>query len=261
MIFQAYLPTIQRFIAIVGLGLFATLFAFTYGVPQKVEDSAKSFVKNKIEEEVLEKYENIKGSSLTQKALTISENLGLETKRIEKSLDENLPEKIAEIMAKMCGYDCEKKKAFAANIKNSYIDRLKDISVAQHNLTDIVKDKYLNILGNLKLDLRIFLGANAVMFLLVLLISILKKQVNQHLLIPSLLLIVATVLASVIYLFGQNWFYTILYNNYVGFGYLFYIGLIFGFLIDITLNKARVTSHVYNFFANALSSVASVSPC
>lgn len=76
-----------------------------------------------------------------------------------------------------------------------------------------------------------------------------------------MLLTLATILSSSIYLFGQDWFYTILYNDYMGFGYLVYIAVIFGVLMDIALNKARVTTEVINGIANAIGLTFSVQPC
>jgi len=47
----------------------------------------------------------------------------------------------------------------------------------------------------------------------------------------------------------------------MGFGYLAYISIIFGVLIDIVLNKARLTSNVINGIANVFGSAISVGPC
>ncbi len=67
--------------------------------------------------------------------------------------------------------------------------------------------------------MRIFFGSNAVMFLILLAISLLKPKAVAHLFLPGVFLLVATISASAIYLFGQDWFYTILYNDYMGFGF------------------------------------------
>jgi hypothetical protein len=51
-----------------------------------------------------------------------------------------------------------------------------------------------------------------------------------------------TVVSSGVYLFGQNWFYTIIFNSYMGWSYLVWALILFGFLLDIAINRARVTS-------------------
>lgn len=246
---------------VIGLLLFGALFGLTYGVPQAAEDSAKGFVKKQIEKEVKNKLEPIAGSNIAQKAKKIADRLGFQESQLKKDLDNNLPEKIAEIMAKMCGYDCEKKKQMASGIKDSYLAKIQNLKVGQINLSEIVKGKYVSIVSALKADLRIFTFSNALMFSVLLLISLLKPAALKHLFIPGMLLLAATVLSASMYVIGQDWFYTIIYNDYMGWAYLVYLGIIFVFFLDIVLNKCRVTTHVFNFIGNALSSIGSVSPC
>jgi len=255
------MKTILKLIGFFGLILFGFLFSVTYLSPSKIEESAKGFVKMQIEKEVRKKQLAIKESTVTEAALNIADRLGIEKDRIQSGLDNDLPEKIAAIVASMCGFDCEKKKALAQSIASGYMERIKNIKIAESTLNDIVKGKYLEIVSNLKFDLRIFLGSNLTMFLILLLIAFAKPKAVAHLFVPGLLLITATVVSSCIYIFGQDWFYTILYNDYMGFGYLVYIGVIFGFLLDITFNKARVTTWFINAIANAVGSLSSVTPC
>ncbi len=248
-------------IGLLGITLFGLLLSLTFMSPEAVEESAKGFVKLQIEKEVREKQHSLSQSSVAEKALSIAVRLGFEKDRIQDDLDNNLPEKIASILASMCGYDCEKKKALAKSITSGYLDRIKNIQLAKSTLGDIVKGKYLEIVSNLKTDLRIFLGANFVMFFLLLAVSFARPKAIEHLFLPGLLLLVATLLSSSIYIFGQDWFHTILYNDYTGFGYLAYIAVIFGVLIDISFNKAKVTTEIINGVSNAVGSAFSVVPC
>lgn len=245
-----------RSIGLLGFILFASLFALTFGVPTAIENSAKDFVKSQIEIEVKETYQDSKAASVADKAKALYGKLGGEKASISQDIENKLPEKIAATIASMCGYDCEKKKALTVSIKQGFLGRIASIEVAQQSLDDIIKGKYVEIVGNLKADLRIFLGANALMFLILLSLSFFKPAAITHLFLPGMLLLISTITASAIYLFGQDWFYTILYNDYMGFGYVFYLGLIFGFLMDITFNKARVTTSIINSITDS-----SVSPC
>ncbi len=250
-----------RSIGLFGILLFGILFAVTFVSPETIENSAKGFVKYQIEKEVREKQQHLSDSSVASKARSIAERLGVESEQIHEDLDNKLPEKIASVIASMCGYDCERKKAVAQSITSGYLDRIKNIEIAQNTLGDLIKGKYIEIVTNLKLDLRIFLGSNFIMFLILLIVSLAKPKAIAHLFVPGVLLLTATILASVIYIFGQDWFYTILYNDYMGFGYLAYVAVIFGVLVDIALNKARVTTEVINGLANAIGSAFSVLPC
>jgi hypothetical protein len=250
-----------RIIGILGLAFFASLFALTYGMPGTMEESAKSFVQAQIEREIREKYRDVKASAFTEKAILVAERLGYEETRIRENIENRLPEKIAEVIASICGYDCEKKKALAESITAGYLKRIADIRLARQNLGEIIKGKYLEIVGNLRVDLRIFLGSNALMFFILSLVSLLKPKAVAHLFLPGMFLLVSTLAASAIYLFGQDWFYVILYNDYMGFAYLAYIGVIFGFLMDIAFNGARATTEVINVVLNAIGSAFTVAPC
>ena len=250
-----------RSIGLFGILLFGVLFAITYSSPETIEKSAKGFVKYQIEKEVREKHQLISESSVANKALSIAERLGVESEQIQENLDNDLPEKIASVIASMCGYDCERRKALAQSITSGYSDRIKSIEIAQGTLGNLIKGKYIEIVSNLKLDLRIFLGANFLMFLILLVVSLAKPKAIAHLFFPGVLLVIATILASIVYIFGQDWFYTILYNDYMGFGYLAYIAVIFGVLLDIMFNKARVTTEVINGIANLIGLAFSVVPC
>ncbi|MEZ5568814.1 MAG: hypothetical protein R3E54_10825 [Halioglobus sp.] len=255
------MSTALRLTGVFGILLFGTLFSLTFLSPDTIEVSARGFVQSQIEKEVRAKQQALNESSVTQAALRIAGELGLEKEKIQASLDNDLPERIASIMASMCGYDCEKQKALAQSITSGYVERIKSIQVAESTLSDLVKGKYLEIVSSLKRDLRIFLGSNVAMFLILFAISLLRPGAVQHLFLPGVLLVAATVVSSSMYVFGQDWFYTILYNDYMGFGYLLYIALVIGFLSDITFNKARVTTRIINGIAGAFGSAFSVVPC
>ena len=250
-----------RAVGLFCLIFFGTLFSITFVSPELIETSAKGFVKYQVEKEVRIKHQSIVQSTAAESAMKIAGKLGVEVEEIQDKLDSNLPEKVAIILASLCGYDCEKKKSITRSITSNYHDRIKSIQIAQDTLGDIIKGKYLEIIGNLQKDLRIFLGANLLMFFILIAVSFAKPQVVTHLFLPGILLLTATVLSSSIYIFGQDWFFTILYNDYMGFGYLAYIAVIFGFLLDIVLNKARATSQLINMIVNAVGSASSVGPC
>jgi hypothetical protein len=250
-----------RSVGLFGVLFFGVLFAVTFVSQGTPEVSAKGFVAYQIEKELREKHQSVGDSALADKALSLSEKLGINAEEIQENLENDLPEKIASVIASMCGYDCEKKNAIAQSITAGYLERLKNIQIAQNTLDDVIKGKYIEILGQLKLDVRIFLGSNFVMFLILLLVSFAKPQAVAHLFLPGMLLLLATVVSSSIYLFGQDWFYTILYNDYTGFGYLAYLAAIFGVLMDIVFNKARITTEIINGIANAIGSAFSVVPC
>jgi len=190
-------------IGMLGLILFGLLFGLTYGLPDSVERSAKGFVEKQIAIEVEEKYVELKTSSIAQQALSIAGKLGFEKDQIVSDLENDIPEKIASTITAMCGYDCEKKKALATSITQSYVKQIASIEVAEYNLGEVIKGKYLEIVENLRFDLRIFLGTNAAMFLVLLLIAFLKPKAVAHLFVPGILLLTSTAVSSGIYIWSR----------------------------------------------------------
>ncbi len=248
-------------IGCIGLFLFGLCFILTFSAPGTFEESAKEFVKQQIEKEIKEKYQEVKASSFVGKVSALVNQFGYHEQQLREAIENGLPEKIGNVLARMCGYDCEKKKSVIQSIKNTYLEQISNYDSAQERLKEIIKNKYLTIFGNLKSDLRIFLGSNTLVFSLLLLISALKPRAFVQLSIPGILLFIATIVSVALYVFGQDWFYTLVYNDFMGWGYLAYIGVIFCSLTDIVFNKARVTTEVVNFYFNLIGSAISASPC
>ena len=119
----------------------------------------------------------------------------------------------------------------------------------------------MEIVESLTLDVRIFLGANSLVFIFLLLASLMKPMAIKHLFLPGSLMLVSTAICSYFYILEQNWFYTIIYNDYTGFGYIGYLLFVFAILCDIVFNKARVTTEIINTCLQAIGQVGNLAPC
>lgn len=243
-----------RLFGIVGVVLFSVLFALTFLAPETIEQSAKGFVKKQIHQEISDSYNSDLVKTVEDKASGLAKRLGMREDKIKQDLEDGLHERIAEFMARLCGYDCEKQKEFAQQTKQRMLDQVSQLQIGQSNLNSIIRWKYVEIVGNLKRDLRIFLGSTGSMFLVLLVISFFKPKMVVQLFLPAIFLFVATCVSAGFYLFGQDWFYAILYNDYMGWGYVVYISIIFGFLMDIAYNEARVTMEIFGSIIRTLSS-------
>jgi hypothetical protein len=123
-----------------------------------------------------------------------------------------------------------------------------------------MKIKYMEVASELKRDIRIFSGSNLAIFILLVVVSFLKPAAMAHLFLPGMLLMTSTLICSFFYIFEQNWLMTIIYNDYLGFGYLGYVGVLFLFLCDIVFNSARITTQIINTILQAIGSAAQVMP-
>ena len=132
---------------------------------------------------------------------------------------------------------------------------------ANDRIVDFIHYKYLEVVADLKRDIRIFTASNGFACLLLLLISLLKPRAIDHLFLPGVLLAVSLVVCTNMYIFQQDWLLIIINGAYMGFAYLVWLGAIFVFLCDIVLNRGRITGWLLNAFFNAIGSAASLSPC
>lgn len=254
-----------RIFGILGIILFGTGFGFTYGVPGFVEEIGKDFIKKEIADETNEKIENINFKVQNSKLGKLTEKLHKghekEMNELKNILKNNAHEKIAAVIAEMRNLDCECRDRYAKKIKEGFEFKIMSFQKAKEKLADFMKTKYMEISEKLKTDFRIFTGINTLVFILLFLISVLKSKAVMHLFIPGILLLISTIICSYFYLFEQNWFFTIIYDNYFGWGYLAYLGIVFGFLCDVVFNKGRITVEILNAVFEAVGSALIAVPC
>lgn len=235
-----------------------------FTIPGFVEDIGKSFIKNKI---IVKTNEKI--SSLENKTHNTSFNklLGKLNTKNQKHIDyfktqlkNKAHEKIVDVMAKMSDLSCECRKKYNHILKDHFQLKLSTFKQVNDKLTDFMKGQYMETTNKLKKDFRIYNGINALVFLLLIVISFIKPQAAKHLYLPALLLLISSLLCSYFYLFEQNWFFTIIYDDYVGWFYFTYLGIVFALLSDITFNHGRVTTGIIENTIGAISNI-SIVPC
>lgn len=256
---------ILRLFGLVGVGLFATFFYFTYSIPGYVEEVGKDFIKAQIQERTNDRIDGLKlnhgDSKLAKLAGKLYEKNQQKIDALKGQLKNKAHEKLADVIAEMRNLDCECRKIYAERLKQGYESQLSLLESANEKLQDFMKTRYMEVATELKRDVRIFTGSNTLIFLVLLLISLLKPQAINHLFLPGALLFIATMICSFFYVFEQNWLLNIIYNDYVGYSYLGYVGMVFLFLCDIVFNSARITTQIINAMFSALGSVFEVAPC
>jgi hypothetical protein len=250
-----------KVIGLAGFVLFSGLFGATFLSADSVERVSQAFIQYQVEKEVRETYGRTADSTYGKALGRLKGKYEAEARQIQAALDDNLPKKIANVIAALCRLDCKQRQALEQSIEGGYQARHASTGTAVDTLTELIRGKYLEVVANLTRDVRIFLGSNALLFLMVALLALLKPQASMQLYLPSIFLVVSTVVCSGLYLFGQNWFFTIIYNDYVGFSYVAYVAVLFGFLCDIAFNKARVTTELVNAALSAIGSAVQAIPC
>lgn len=252
-------------IGLAGVVLFGMAFLVTFYIPGGIESQAQDFIKERIEIETGDKIDSltdyVKDSELGELAQQMLKGRESEAEQLKSQLQNKAYEKIAGVMAEMRDLSCECRKIISEKIKSGMESRLSLLQSGSEKLVEFLKMKYMQIAMKLTLDFRIFSGCNLFVFLILSVLVFSKPRAMAHLYLPGMLLVISTVICSYFYLFEQNWFYTILYNDYVGFGYLGYVGFLFFLFSDIVFNAARFATEIINAFFSLIGSALSVSPC
>lgn len=247
-----------RLLALLGILLFGTLFAFTFGVPESVERIGADFIKQRIEQETREKIDSLtlkaRDSKLGKLVTKVLENQQERVEQLKTLLKTRAQDKIAEVVARMQNLDCECRRKVAEMISKGLKVELSLATAAVAKIEDFLQGKYLEVTRKLTTDVRIFLGCNLAAFLLLGLASLCQPKAVAQLFVPALLVVLTVVICSYFYLFQQNWFLTILYSDYVGFGYLAWLGAVFALCCDIIINRARVCTSIVNGMLRSIGS-------
>lgn len=264
-------------ISIVGSLLFGTVFGLTYLDPEKVEQSAKGWVAQEIERKIKNDFPQLfspekkeQGAQVLQK---LQGHLKKKIAKLREILFSDLPDRIAESIARSCicrmkGQDREKiqrkyedTRSYFKNLVVGVLKKGIDSSqVLVDRADDLIQGHYLSIIEKLMFDIRIFSGTNTLLFLFILSIMSIKTDQERSLMLAGGILMTVTLVSAGIYIFGQNWFYTLMFNDYMGWGYVTLVGIITGLLLDIVFNKGRICSLILEIIGQALGALASVCP-
>jgi hypothetical protein len=243
-----------------GTIIYGIAFVYSLTSSEKIEQGARGFIKEKVSEKTHEKIDNIgtkyKDNKLVKLSAKIFKKKTEELKLYKESLKLKIDEKLALVMVKMRNLDCECRKKYTKLFNGIISVKIVSIQIATEKLEEFMTQKYMHVIENLIKDFRIFLGSSFLILLLMLVLIFAKPQVTMQVNVLAGMMLVATAISSYLYVFNQNWFYTIIYNDFLGYFYLLYMGIIFMFLCDIIFNKARVTESIINGIGSVPASIS-----
>lgn len=239
----------------IGILIFSLMLTGTFADQAKIEKAAIFAVQKKVQAEVKTKYPNLDADGFRQSAELLREKFGTKGEAFQKALDQKMDVAVAQVVSRLCG--CESVTDKRQNLVTNFFKRQNaDALQISEKLNAFIKGKYESTIAGLIRDVRIFSSVNIFAFLLIFLLAWIRPNARFHLLLPAGLLLISTALTICLYVFGQNWFYTLMLGSFWGFTYLIYMGIILALTLDITLNQGRITS----FLANSVSNVTIV-PC
>lgn len=250
-----------RSIGVFGAGIFATFFALTFSAPEWVEQFAADYIEAEAESRIDSTIDALRPpsseSALGRFAESLYQSNEAQIDRLKTNLKSSIREQWAAALVSVRDMDCECRQNWERGVESN----ITLLQLANEKVVHFIHATYMDLASDLKRDVRVFTGSNAVLFILLLLISFLKPRAVSHLFLPGVLVTISTLICSYFYVFEQNWLLTIIQGSYLGFAYLAWLGIVFLFLCDIVFNRGRVTTEILNALFSAAGSAASVVPC
>jgi hypothetical protein len=256
---------VLRLAGIAGFVLFTFFFALTFHTPQWVESFAKDFIERKAAAVVEAKIDAIgppRGEGIAARlAAEVYERNAQQVEELKGRLKDRSHDLFLVALDQVRDIDCECRRGIEQAWHEMNVAALARLVTDNQRILGFIQQGYMQVVHELRREIRIFAGINALCFLLLLVVSFAKPAATRHLLFPGVLLLCATVFCACLYTFEQDWLLTIIHGSYVGWAYAAYLGVAFLFLCDIALNRGRVTTRIGNALAQSLGSVASLTPC
>ncbi len=223
--------------------------AYSLSSAQSIEQNARGFIKEQVSAKTHEKIESLGQKDKDNKFVKLSKKIftkkSEELKLYKESLKLKIDEKLANVMTKMLDLDCECREKYKGMFHKFITTKITNLKTATKTLEAFMTQKYMYVVQNIIKDFRIFLGSNFIVLFLMLILLYTKPQETKKINLLAGWMFIFTVLSSYLYLFNQNWFYTIIYNDFMGYLYLLSLGIIFLFLVDIIFNKGRITDTLF----------------
>lgn len=239
-----------------GCAFFALAFAASFASPGFVEQVARQVIRMEVEKRVREKIDGLDDRFLVRQAQVLARGHAEEIAQARRLLARQLPERLSQVIGEMQNLDCECRKTVEAGIRRGLEGQIAGATEARERLTVLIRAQYMETAGRIVREFRIFTGTNALVFALLLAALLVKRQAGVHLLPAAAVLLMAAAVTACLYFFNQDWLHTLVFNDYVGWAYLGYLGGVFAFLSDVVFNQARVTAQVLSNVLNA-----SIVPC
>lgn len=210
-------------------------------LPKTYERTALGFAKTEVTRAMQARFD---GSTVTQGLEKLSTRLGVRQDTLNTAAQGDLPKIVGAVIANYC--KCtpatqSQTDAAAAAVSAGITSQAAGLGIAQTRVAEMIKGRYDSTIQGLRRELMIFLGTNLATFMIIGLASFASTSRRTLIIYPALLLSLTVIICCGFYLFNKDWFYTLLFQNFIGFGYSIWISALFTWLLDIVLNRARVT--------------------
>lgn len=248
-------------VGIIGVTLFGSLFALSYANPLAIERGAREIVRLEIERRVGEKIDKLTNSRIAALAERALAKTDIDVDDARRVLRDDVPAKIAGVVANMLDADCECRQRLAGYLQASANERLTSLVQLRTRLAGFIESTYAQVAANLMREFRIFTGSNAIAFALLALTVVVRRRSALQTALPAIAVVGAVLIVGGLYVFKQNWLHAIVFGDYVGLAYAAWLAVVAAMLADILMNRARVTTRILNAALDAAGSAVVAVPC
>jgi hypothetical protein len=250
-----------QILSFLGVLVFGGAFALSFLDPLLIERAAREVVRIEVERRVGEKIDTLSNSRIAGFGKRALQNTEIDIARTQRAIREEVPRKVADVVANMLNADCECRKRLVEYAQRAENEQVSSLTQARERLVGLAESAYASVTRNLLREFRIFAGSNAVAFALLGIIALVRRTATLQLVLPAAVSIGAVLITGGLYLFNQNWLHTIVFAQYLGLGYMVYLSCVALLLADVLLNRARVTTQIVNLALQAVGSAATAVPC
>ena len=242
--------------SLLGAGVFSAALLLSWAQPLLVERAARELLRLEVQQQVEGRLDALSDSRIAVFAQRALRRSDAELEQARRAMREGLPDQVATVVARMLDPDCACRQRIASLAREVQGAHLASLLQARERLTSLIESAYASVSRSLLREFRIFTASNAVAFGLLALVAFLRKQASVQLLLPAIAIAGAVAVTGGLYLFNQDWLRTIVFGDYVGWGYAAWLSAVALLLADILLNRARVCTALVN-----LVLAVPVAPC
>jgi Mg2+ and Co2+ transporter CorA len=123
-------------LSLLGMGLMGGIFTLSYVAPLELERMAREAVRIEVERQVGEAVDRLSDSKVAALARRELRKTESEIERTENAIRQQIPRKVALVVADMLQADCECRKRLIASVESVAKRRLASLQSVQDNLAD-----------------------------------------------------------------------------------------------------------------------------
>lgn len=252
--------TILNF-SLAGTLLFGIAFVLSWLHPIWIERAAGAALRIEVERQTGERLDALSGSAILGHAQRVLGRTEADIERTREAIRREVPDKVARVVAAMRDPDCACRQRLVTGKDVGALQDLASLTQLRTRLSGLIESAYADVRLKLLREVRIFTGSNAAAMALLGIVTLLRRRAGLQLMLPAAALAGGVLVTAGLYLFGQDWLHTIVFDAYVGLAYIGWLVVVVLLLADILGNRARVTSWLVNACLQAAAALVKAVPC